>query len=180
MALRTTWGGSPFAINPSANSMPSGFSAAAEMMRIGTSGFSSFISLAISVPVLSVRKWSAITNSIGYCLKSSKPPSPELAVSTLKPTLASRNFLTRSEMSSSSIHSMRGRRSAVDDEAEIMAVPFWVREPIRSCGWRYPAMRQPLFEGFANIVILPNNLGSHELLQRRLVVDGQDTSLEFD
>src|SRR5271157_1898275 len=89
--------------NPSANSRPSIVSAAAERMRIGTSGFSSFISLAISVPVLSLRKWSAITSSIGCCLKSSKPSSPELAVSTLKPALASRSFLTRSEMSSSSI-----------------------------------------------------------------------------
>jgi hypothetical protein len=41
-------------------------------------------------------------------------------------------------------------------------------------------MRRPLFAGFANIVIFPNNLGCHEVLQRKLVVDGQDTSLEFD
>ena len=73
MASSRTFGGSHFARNPSANSRPSGFSMAADMMRMGTSGFSSFISLAISVPVLPLRKWSAITNSTGFCLKSSKP-----------------------------------------------------------------------------------------------------------
>jgi len=72
----------PFAKNASANSRPMGLSAAAETIRMGTPGFSFFISRAISVPVLPPRKWPEITNSMGFCLRSSSPSSPELAVST--------------------------------------------------------------------------------------------------
>jgi len=105
--------GSHFARNPSANSRPASSSTAAETMRIGTSGFNSFISLAISVPALALRKWSAMTNSMGFCLKSSKPSSAELAVSTLWPTLASSSFLTYRPISASSIHNMSWRFAAV-------------------------------------------------------------------
>jgi len=68
----------PFDRKPSVNSTPTGFSTAAETMRIGTSGFSSFISFAISVPSLSLRKWSAMTKSIGLCSNRLKPSSAEL------------------------------------------------------------------------------------------------------
>ena len=75
-------GPSPLERKPSANSRPAGVSAAAETIRIGTCGFISFISAAISAPLLSERKWSAMTTSTGFCLNNSSPSSPELAVST--------------------------------------------------------------------------------------------------
>lgn len=106
MVSSRTSGASPLGRKPSANSSPAGLSAVAETMRIGTFGFSSFISLAISVPVLALRKWSAMTKSTGLCLSISRPASPDEAVRTSYPALQSRSLRTRSATPSSSIHKM--------------------------------------------------------------------------
>ena len=115
MTSSSTSGDWHFGKNASANSSPGGFSTAADTIRIGTSGFRSFISRAISVPVLALRKWSDMTKSIGLCLKSSRPSSPDLAVSTFYPSLPSRSFLTRSAISASSIHKMTGSFAGVEE-----------------------------------------------------------------
>ena len=132
MVSSRTWVASALGRKPSANSSPPGASSAPDTMRIGTSGLSSFISLAISVPVLALRKWSAITKLIGLCFSISSPASPDEAVRTLYPALLSSSLRTRNARSSSSIHRTTGCSGLADEDVKwaptevyAMAVENW-------------------------------------------------------
>ena len=101
---------------PSTNSSPLGASSAPDTMRIGTCGFSSFISRAISVPVLALRKWSAITKLTGCCFNISSPASPDEAVRTSYPALLSSSVRTRNARSSSSMQRTTGYIGPEDED----------------------------------------------------------------